>query len=135
MLWRNSILFPIVVFPSLAVLTLVGAFVLYPLPPTGSSPFLHYGFLLLGCFSPVMAFFFGRQLQGRFAHLSKYIESEPSHPDSSLPPLRNENEDEVSVVEKEVRKLVARLHEEVRVLQSEEKKLADIRRGRNGATV
>jgi two-component system phosphate regulon sensor histidine kinase PhoR len=68
-----------------------------------------------------MAFFFGRQLQRRFARLSKHIESEPSRPVSSPHPPRKE--DELGVVENELQKMVSRFHEEVGALQSEEKKL------------
>lgn len=121
MRWRNSILLPIVAFPSLAVLALVGSFLLYPLSASSSSPFLHYSFLLLGLSSPLMAFFFGRHLHGRFAQLSKYLESEPSRPASALTPTRHK--DEISIVEKNLQKLLSRFHEEIGVLQSEEKKL------------
>jgi two-component system phosphate regulon sensor histidine kinase PhoR len=121
MRWRNSILLPIVAFPCLAVLTLVGSFVLYPLSASPSSPLLHYSFLLLGLSSPVMAFFFGRQLQRRFAQLAKYAESEPSRYVSS--PIPTRNEDEIGIVENELQKMVSRFHEEVGALQSEEKKL------------
>jgi two-component system phosphate regulon sensor histidine kinase PhoR len=121
MRWRNSILLPIVAFPSLAVLALVGSFVLYPLSASPSSPFLHYSFLLLGLSSPLMAFFFGRQWHRRFVQLSKYLESEPFRPTSSLAPTRHK--DEIGVVEKNLQKLLSRFHEEIGALQSEEKKL------------
>jgi len=121
MRWRNRILPSIVAFPCVAVLAFVGAFVYYPLPASPAAPFLHYGFLLLGLSSPVMAFFFGRQLQRRFAQLSQYIESEKSGYSPVLSPSRNE--DEISVVEHELQKLVSHFHDEVGALQSEEKKL------------
>ena len=121
MRWRNSILFLVVVFPCLAVLSLVGAFVFYPLAPPEASPFFHYGFLLLGFSSPVLALFFGRQLQGRFSQLSHYLESTPVRHDAFPPPPHNE--DELGGVEKGVRILVARFNEEVGILQSEEKQL------------
>jgi two-component system, OmpR family, phosphate regulon sensor histidine kinase PhoR len=119
--WRSSILLQIVTFPSLAVIAFVGAFAFYPLSAASSPSFLHYGLLLLGLSSPVMAFFFGRRLQRRFLQLSESIAAEPFRAVSSATPKRDT--DEIGVVENELHKLVSRFHDEVGALQSEEKKL------------
>ncbi len=122
--WRNSILFLIVLFPSLAVCALAG-FLLFPyLPFSFRSHFLWYGLLLFSLATPLGALLFGLRLQRRLESLHKFATAPPQRDlPLSLPVW---DEDEVGALERGLQQLVSRHHEQTRTLQSEGKKLAAV---------
>ncbi len=122
--WRNSILFLIVLFPSLAVCALAG-FLLFPyLPFSFRSHFLWYGLLLFSLATPLGALLFGLRLQRRLESLHKFVTAPPQRDlPLSLPVW---DEDEVGALERGLQQLVSRHHEQTRALQSEGKKLAAV---------
>lgn len=119
MRWRNSVLFPIVFFPSLALGALAFSLLL---SLTGHSFHLPWGMaLLIGVATPILAWFYGRRLRHRLQVLSQFLEvARLREFPSSLPVW---NEDEVGALEHGFQRLVSLFHTEVRTLQSEEKKL------------
>jgi two-component system, OmpR family, phosphate regulon sensor histidine kinase PhoR len=119
--WRNSVLFLIVLFPLLAACALAGLLLFSQLPPSARPNFLWYSLLLCGLAAPLGAFLFGLRLHQRLASLHKFIVTPP--PRDLLPSLPVWDEDEVGALERGLQRLIARHHEQTRVLQSEGKKL------------
>jgi two-component system phosphate regulon sensor histidine kinase PhoR len=121
MRWRNSVRFPIILFPSLAL----GAFAVLLLLSHVDHSF-HWSMfwwlaLLTGLSAPVLAWFYGRRLHQRLRGLSQFLEVARLR---ELPPsLPVWNEDEIGTLERGFQRLVSLFHSEVRTLQSEEKKL------------
>src|SRR5215471_6425543 len=121
MRWRNSVLFPVVLFPLLAVCALAG-FLLFSSLPTASRPvLLWYGFLVVVLAAPLGAFLFGLRLHRRLESLYGFVTAPPQR---DLPPsLPVWDEDEVGALERGLQQLLSRHHEQIRALQSEGKKL------------
>jgi len=120
MRWRNSVLFPIVVFPCLALAALAVFSLLSLLQPTTSFFSLWLGPFLLGALAPILALFFGASLRRRLQSLLRFLDAAPLQ---EFPPsLPVWNEDEVGALERGFQRLVSRFREEVRTLQSEGKK-------------
>jgi two-component system phosphate regulon sensor histidine kinase PhoR len=121
MRWRNSVRFPIVLFPLLAVGALSGFLLFLALPASSRPTFLSYGLLLLGLSAPVGAFLFGLRLQRRLHSLEEFVAVAPQR--DLPPPLPVWDEDEVGALERGLQRLVSGHHERVRALRSEGKKL------------
>jgi two-component system phosphate regulon sensor histidine kinase PhoR len=119
--WRNSVLFPIVLFPGLAVSGLASLLVFYALPLPSRPAFLWYSGLVLGITAPVSALVFGLRLHRRLQSLWEFITTTPQRDLS--PSLPVWNEDEVGTLERELQGFVARQYDRMRTLQSEGKKL------------
>ncbi|MBI3302958.1 MAG: PAS domain-containing protein [Deltaproteobacteria bacterium] len=121
MRWRNSVLFPIVLFPLLAVCALAGLLLFCALPLSSRPVLFWYGVLLLGLAAPVGAFFFGLRLQRRLQGLREFIAVVPAR---DLPPsLPVWAEYEAGALERGPHRLVSRQHERMRALQGERAKL------------
>lgn len=119
--WRNSVLFPIVLFPCLALGALAGYFLFSFLSSSFYFATLQVSLLLLGVAAVVLALFFGRHLRQRLFVLLHFLDVAPLR---EFPPsLPVWNEDEVGALERGFQRLVSRFHDEVRMLQSEGKKL------------
>jgi len=121
MRWRNSVLFPILLFPCLTL----SAFIVYLFvsfcSSTSPSPPLTIAIFLPGLLAPLLAFFFGVRLRDRLRTLLNFLDVAPLR---EFPPsLPVWNEDEVGALERGFQRLVSRFHEDVRSLQSEGKKL------------
>lgn len=119
--WRNSVLFPIVLFPSLAfaalVVLLLSSLVIHV---PGFSVFW-WMVLLVGASAPVFSWFYGRRLGQRLQAVSQFLEVARLREAPIALPVRNE--DEVGMLERNLQQIVSLFHTEVRTLQSEEKKL------------
>lgn len=119
--WRNSVLCPIVLFPSLACGALV-VVLLFALVTQSTIPsVLCWMALLVGISSPLLAWFYGRRLRQRLHALTRFLEVARLREFPSFLPVWNE--DEVGVLEHGFQKLISLFQTEVRTLQSEEKKL------------
>jgi two-component system phosphate regulon sensor histidine kinase PhoR len=121
MRWRNSVLFPIVLFPCLTL----GAFAVLLLfsfvAHDSHFSVLWWMSLLIGTSTPLLAWFYGLRLRRRLQALSQFLEVARLR---EFPPsLPVWNEDEVGALERGFQRLVSLFHAEVRTLQSEEKKL------------
>lgn len=124
MRWRNSVLFPIVLFPFAAACVLSGLLVFSVLLLPARPLLLWSGIVLLGLAAPVGAFFFGLRLQRRLQRLYDFVAIAPQR---DFPPsLPVWNDDEVGDLETGFQRLVAQHHERLRTLQSEGKKLAAV---------
>ncbi|MBI3247488.1 MAG: PAS domain-containing protein [Deltaproteobacteria bacterium] len=122
--WRNSVLFPILLFPCLAL----GALTVYLLcsffMPVATLLPLRLFAVFIGVAAALMALVYGRRLHQRLLSLQHFLDVAPSR---ELPPsLPVWNEDEVGALERGFQRLVSRFHEEVRALQNEGKKLAAV---------
>lgn len=121
MRWRNSVFFPIVLFPLLATGGLIGLLVFYSFPLTPRPHFLWYGSLLLGVGAVIGAIIFGKHLRYRLQGLVTFLSttSEREQP----PSLPVWNEDEVGALERGLQQVMVRQHERLRALVAERKKL------------
>src|SRR5262249_57238663 len=121
MRWRNSVLFPVVLFPLLALWPLA-VFLLLPSLPVASRPvLLWYGFLVVVLAAPLGAFLLGLRRHRRLESLYGFVTAPPQR---DLPPsLPVWDEDEVGALERGLQQLLSRHHEQIRALQSEGKKL------------
>jgi len=119
--WRNSVFFPIVLFPLLAVGGLVGLLVFYSFPLIPRPSLLWYGSISLGVAAVVSAFLFGKRLRHRLHSLVAFLSmtSEREQP----PSLPVWNEDEIGALERGLQQVMARQHERLRALAAERKKL------------
>jgi len=120
--WKNSVRFPIVLFPSLA-LGALGTFLLfYSFFPSSHSLFpLLYASVALGVVTLTGAVFFAIRLQRRLHSLTVFLS--PTSEREIPPSLPVWNEDEVGVLERGLQHLMVRQHERLRALQAERKKL------------
>lgn len=119
--WRNSVSFPIVLFPSLACGALVVVLLFALVTQSTIPPVLCWMALLIGVSALALAWFYGRRLRQRLHALTQFLEvARLREFPSSLPVW---NEDEVGMLERGFQRLVSLFHAEVRTLQSEEKKL------------
>jgi len=119
--WRNSVFFPIVLFPLLALTALVGLLVFYSFPVTPRPSLLWYSSISLGVAAVASAFIFGKHLRHRLHGLVTFLSAPPER---ELPPsLPVWNEDEVGALERGLQQVMARQHERLRALVAERKKL------------
>ena len=119
--WRNSVFFPIVLFPLLALVALVGLLVFDSFPVTPRPLLLWYSSIFLGVAAVVSAFIFGKHLRHRLHELVTFLAVPPER---ELPPsLPVWNEDEVGALERGLQHVMARQHERLRALFAERKKL------------
>lgn len=121
MRWRNSVLFPVVFFPLLAVGAFTAALLFLSLSAASRPPLPWYGLLVIGFATPAMAFLFGLRLQRRLQTLKQFAVVAPQY---EVPPsLPVWNEDEIGTLERELQQLVSHHARRERTLQSEGKKL------------
>ena len=121
MLWRNSVFFPIVFLPLLAVGGVVGLLVFYAFPLTPRPHLLWYGSLLLGVGAIIGAIIFGKRLRSRLHALVTFLTTTSER---ELPPsLPVWNEDEVGALERGLQQVMVQQHERLRALAAERKKL------------
>jgi two-component system phosphate regulon sensor histidine kinase PhoR len=121
MRWKDSVFFPIILFPTLVIGALAGLLLFYALPLPSRPAFLWYGALLLSGVALGGAVFFGFRLRHRLRDLREFLQVVPQR--DLPPPLPVWNEDEVGTLEREVQQLVAGQRERMRTLQGERKKL------------
>jgi two-component system phosphate regulon sensor histidine kinase PhoR len=119
--WRNSVFFPIVFLPLLAVGGVVGLLVFYAFPLTPRPHLLWYGSLLLGVGAIIGAIIFGKHLRSRLHALGTFLATTSER---ELPPsLPVWNEDEVGALERGLQQVMVQQHERLRALAAERKKL------------
>jgi two-component system, OmpR family, phosphate regulon sensor histidine kinase PhoR len=119
--WRNSVLFPIVLFPALAVCALAGLLLFYSFPPAHRLYLLWYGSVTLGLVALLSALFFGVRIRYRLQRLSEFLSVVPER--DFLPSLPVWDEDEIGALERGLQQLMTQQHERMRALQAERKKL------------
>ena len=119
--WRNSVRFPVVFFPGLALCALGSLLLFSSLPPTHRLPLLLYSSIALGAVAFAGAVFFAIRLQRRLQSLTAFLS--PVSDREISPSLPVWGEDEVGVLERGLQHLMARQHERLRALQAERKKL------------
>jgi two-component system phosphate regulon sensor histidine kinase PhoR len=118
---RNSVFFPIVLFPLLTLIALVGLLFFYSFPVTPRPRLLWYSSIALGLGAVMSAFIFGRHLRQRLYDLVTFLSAPPER---ELPPsLPVWNEDEVGALERGLQQVMAQQHERLRALVAERKKL------------
>ncbi len=121
MRWSNSILFSVLFFPSLVLGALAVYLLLVSVSLTSPSFLTGASLALLSMAALVLAVFSGAHLRKRLQRLLHFLDAAPLREfPSSLPVW---DEDEVGALERGFQRLVSRFHEEIRTLQSEEKKL------------
>lgn len=119
--WRNSVFFPIVLFPLLAFTALVGLLVFYSFPLIPRPHFLWYSAVLLGVAAVISAIIFGNRLRHRLHSLATFLATTPERELS--PSLPVWDEDEVGALERGLQQVMAQQHERLRALVAERKKL------------
>src|SRR5262245_26881894 len=96
--WRNSVFFPIVLFPLLALVALTGLLIFYSFPLTPRPHFLWYSAVLLGVAAVISAIIFGSRLRHRLRSLATFLTMAPGRELS--PSLPVWGEDEVGALER-----------------------------------
>ncbi|MSQ47961.1 MAG: PAS domain-containing protein [Deltaproteobacteria bacterium] len=119
--WRNSVFFPIVLLPLLAVAGMVGLLVFYSFPLTPRPHLLWYGSLLLGVGAIIGAIIVGKHLRFRLHELAMFLATTSER--EQAPSLPVWNEDEVGALERGLQQVMVRHHERLRALVAERKKL------------
>jgi two-component system phosphate regulon sensor histidine kinase PhoR len=119
--WRNSVLFPVVLFPGLAVLALASLLFFSALPWHQRPSFLLPGAILISCAALGGALLFAIRLRRRLDDLSAFLKAVPTR--NYSPSLPVWDEDEIGVLERGLQELVARQYDRMRDLQAERKKL------------